>query len=98
MTVALHSGVIDKDGKVRVHHTFYGETETMARRTMENHAAGCAVFGPALENGHTIEVLNEIDEMPTEETFPEFTFVDEEDEDDDEPDEGEEEEEPEGVE
>lgn len=62
MAVALHSYKIDSDGEIRVRHTFYADTAEEADELMEKHAEGCRAFGPALEAGETIEVIEDIDE------------------------------------
>lgn len=55
--IALHSYKIDGDGEIRVRHTFYAETEDEAENLMDDHADGCKAYGPALESGDTIEIL-----------------------------------------
>lgn len=72
MAIALHSWKKDADGKIRVRHTFYAATEAEAEALMEEHGEGCEAFGPALEEGHTIEVLEEIDALPTVETVEDW--------------------------
>lgn len=59
MAVALHSYKIDRDGVIRVRHTFYGATEEACENEMEEHAEGCAAYGPALDEGETIEIFEE---------------------------------------
>jgi hypothetical protein len=83
MAVALHSYKIDKDGKIRVEHIFYADTEDAADQLMTGHAEGCQAFGPAVDAGRTIEVLDEDAEVPTVEDL-------EADDDDGDEDEGEE--------
>jgi hypothetical protein len=61
MAVALHSYKVDADGEIRVRHTFYADTEEEADRLLEQHAAGCKAFGPAFEEGDTIELIEDID-------------------------------------
>lgn len=72
MAIALHSWKKDADGKIRVRHTFYAATEAEAEALMEEHGEGCEAFGPALEEGHTIEVTEEIDVLPTVETVEDW--------------------------
>jgi hypothetical protein len=62
MAVALHSYKVDSDGEIRVRHTFYADTEEEADRLLEQHAEGCRAFGPAFEQGDTIELIEDIDE------------------------------------
>jgi hypothetical protein len=90
MATALYSFKVDDDGKVRVGHIFLGANETAARRVLEEHAEACPKFGPAYRHGDTIELVEEIDELPgaDEESLKEF--LDLEGEEDDEPDEDEE--------
>ena len=72
MPIALHSWKKDADGKIRVRHTFYAETEEEAEALMEAHGEGCKSFGPALEAGETTEVVEEIDELPAPETIDDW--------------------------
>jgi hypothetical protein len=85
MPVALHSWIVEKDGKILVRHTFFAETEEDADKLLKQHAGGCAHFGPADAAGETIEIVEDIDELPDEETLEDFE-EDELDEDDDEED------------
>lgn len=64
MAYQLHVDKLDPDGVIRVRHTFYGQTEEDCERLRDQHGAGCKAFGPALEEGRIIEILEEIDEMP----------------------------------
>ena len=59
MAVALHSYKIDNDGVIRVRHTFYGATLEECEESMEEHAEGCAAYGPALDDGETIEIFED---------------------------------------
>lgn len=88
MAIALHSYKIDTDGVIRVRHTFYANSEPEADKLMEQHGAGCKAFGPALEAGETIEIVEEIDELPD----PDVIEALEDDVEDDEPEEDEDEE------
>jgi hypothetical protein len=87
MPVALHSFKIDDDGKVRVEHIFYAETEEEAEEMLAAHAGGCRAFGPAVEHGNTAEIVEEIDVLPTPETVDEFVGGEDVDDDDAEEDE-----------
>jgi hypothetical protein len=69
MPIALHSWIIEKDGGVRVRHTFFAETEEEADRLLKQHAGGCSHFGPADAAGETIEVVEDIDDLPDAETL-----------------------------
>jgi len=55
---------LERDGTIRVRHLFYGETIAECERLRDAHAAGCAALGPALDLGHVIETLEEIEELP----------------------------------
>lgn len=59
MAVQLHSFKVDKDGEIRVRHTFYAGTEEEAEDLMDAHADKCKVYGPALDAGETIEIYEE---------------------------------------
>lgn len=72
MAIALHSFKIDDDGRVRVEHIFYAETEEEAEEMMVAHGGGCKAFGPALEHGNTTEIVEHIDELPTPDTLDDF--------------------------
>lgn len=64
MPVALDSWIVEKDGKLRVRHTFFAETEEEADQLLKQHAASCGHFGPATAAGETIEVVEDIDDFP----------------------------------
>ena len=59
MAVQLHSYKIDKDGEIRVRHTFYAATEEEAEDLMDAHAEGCTAYGQALDSGDTIEIFED---------------------------------------
>jgi len=88
MAIALHSYKIDDDGEIRVRHTFYAATIEAADALLKAHANGCKAFGPAFDEGDTIEIEEEIDddEMPDAETLEEITEEVEEDEEGEESD------------
>lgn len=65
MAIALHVDKRDSDFKVRVRHTFYGETLAECYQLRDQHAGGCQAFGPALEREEIIEETEEIGEVPT---------------------------------
>lgn len=67
MPIALHSFKIDDDEEIRICHTFYGLTETESRQLQRDHARDCPHYGPALAKGKTIDIVEEIDELPTAE-------------------------------
>lgn len=83
MSWALHSFKVDHDGKIRVAHTFYGETEHEATSHLHGHADICPKFGPAYKANETIEILVEIDELPEadEDSLREFLEVETDDDD-----------------
>jgi hypothetical protein len=85
MPIALHSYKIDKDGEITVRHTFYAATEEEAEELMETHAEGCAAYGPALDTGDTIEILEENVSAPDVEELE--RVADLQDDGDDEPEE-----------
>jgi hypothetical protein len=72
MPVALHSWIVEKDGGIRVRHTFFAETIEECDRLLKQHATGCAHFGPADAAGETIEIVEDVDEMPDADTLDEF--------------------------
>jgi hypothetical protein len=84
MPVALHSWIVEKDGGVRVRHTFFADTEEEADRLLKQHAGGCAHFGPADAAGETIEIVEDIDELPDAETLEDFDEGDDGDDDEEE--------------
>lgn len=86
MAVALHSFKVDADGEVRISHTFYASDEKTARKLLEEHAGVCPKFGPAVKSGDTIELVEEIDELPEadEESLAEFLELDSDEEDEEE--------------
>jgi len=64
MPVALHSFKIDDDGQIRLCHTFYADTETQAKGFQRDHARDCPHYGPALAQGRTIDIVEDLDELP----------------------------------
>ena len=86
MAIALYSFKVDDDGKVRVGHVFFGATEAAARKVLEEHAEACPKFGPAHRRGDTIEIAEELDELPEadEESLKEFLDLDDDEDDDEE--------------
>jgi hypothetical protein len=84
MTIALHSYKVDDDGKITVRHTFYAATEEEAEELMDEHADGCRAYGPAIEDGDTIEIFEEIDAPPDAEALATVADAQESEEDDEE--------------
>ena len=86
MALALHSFSVDENGQVSMSHTFYGATQAIAEKRQKAHAADCPHYGPALRGGHTIDIPEEIEELPaaTEEELLEFLELGEEDEEEEE--------------
>jgi hypothetical protein len=64
MAWMLQVDKLEADETIRVRHIFFGETEAECERLRDEHAAGCAAFGPALEKENVIEEWEEIDEIP----------------------------------
>lgn len=64
MATALWSVKIDKDGKIRTAHVFFGEDDAEAEANLKAHAAICPKFGPAFNNKETVEIPVELDELP----------------------------------
>jgi hypothetical protein len=88
MAVALHSFKMDDDGQIRVRHTFYADTEEEADALLEAHAEVCPKFGPAVRGDRTVQVVEEIENLPTPDTVDDFAndalaAFDEDDEKDD---------------
>lgn len=75
-----HKIVIDivdpGDGKIKVTHIFWGETEAEAKTNYTHHLAACEYFQSAAEEGNVIE---ESFEIPLEE-IPEAIDSDDEEE------------------
>lgn len=57
MAVKLSSYKIDEDGHIRVVHIFFGATEEDCEQLQEQHADGCMAYGPALDDGDTIDIF-----------------------------------------
>lgn len=83
MATALHS-FIKENGRVIVSHTFYGKTEGEAEKWKKHHLESCEYYRAAEKEGRTLEVTEELDELPdpTQQGVEFFLFGDEEDEDD----------------
>jgi hypothetical protein len=64
MATALWSVKIDRDGKIRVAHVFFGEDDAEAEANLKAHAEICPKFGPAYKNKETVEIPVELDELP----------------------------------
>jgi hypothetical protein len=97
MPTALHS-FIQENGRVLVAHTFFGKTEAEAQKWKEHHLESCDYFRAAVKEGRTIEITEELDELPEPdvedlELFLGFDLDDEEEDEEDEEDEEETEEE-----
>jgi hypothetical protein len=89
MATALYSFKLDKDGKIRVAHVFFGEDDAEAEANLIAHANICPRFGPAFKNKETVEIPVEIDEMPEgdedalQEWLDDMLDLDDEEDDDD---------------
>jgi hypothetical protein len=64
MPTALYSFKLDKDGKIRVAHVFFGDSEAEAEANLTAHAGICPKFGPAFQNKETVEIPVEIEDLP----------------------------------
>lgn len=89
MPIALYSAKIDGDGRVRVIHIFLASNEGEARKQLEQHAAGCAKFGPAVKEGNTIDIVADVDQLPEadEDSISEFLDLEDEEDEEEEPEE-----------
>lgn len=100
MPTALWSVKIDRDGKIRVAHVFFGEDDAEAEANLKAHADVCPKFGPAYKNKETVEIHVKIDDLPEgdEDEIGEWLddLLDLDDEEDDEEQEDEEEAEKDG--
>jgi hypothetical protein len=95
MPTALHS-FIQENGRVLVAHTFFGKDEAEAKKWREHHLESCDYFRAAVSEGRTIEITEELDELPEPELedledFLGFDLEDEDEEDEDEEEETEDE-------
>jgi hypothetical protein len=72
----LEVGIPSDDGKIRVMHTFFGDTRAECLKLRDAHADVCPNFGPAVKADDVTEDFEEVDE----EDWP---SVDGDDEDDD---------------
>jgi len=86
MPIAIHSFLVDEDGEISICHTFYGATTTQAKEAQAAHAKDCPHYGPALKAGQTIDIVEELDELPMadEEQLLEFLELDDDEEEEDE--------------
>jgi hypothetical protein len=64
MPIALHVDKLERDGTIRVRHIFFGDTLAECEALRNEHGAGCRAFGPALEQNHVIEEVEDIEEIP----------------------------------
>ena len=62
MAYKLEVGIPDTDGRIRIMHTFYGETEEECEKLRDGHADICPNFGPHLKSGDVTEEIEEIDD------------------------------------
>ena len=88
MATALHCYTVDKDGQIRTRHTFYGKNDADADALLEAHAGGDDALGPVLYD-ETIEIYEDVDELPDaamlrelREPWPDEEGDDEEDDED----------------
>lgn len=88
MPTALHS-FIQEDGRVIVAHTFFGKTEAEAEKWKKHHLASCEYFRAAEKEGRTIEITEELDELPEPDQEDLEFFLGLDDSEDDEEDEDE---------
>lgn len=88
MPTALHS-FIKEDGRVIVAHTFFGKNEAEAEKWKKHHLESCEYFRAAEKEGRTLEVTEELDELPepTAEGVEYFLFGDDADDFEDDEDE-----------
>lgn len=68
MPYSLTVDKLEDDGTIRVRHVFFADTVDECEELRDQHGAGCAAFGPALERETVIEEVEEIDELPEWET------------------------------
>jgi len=74
MAFALEVMIIDAgDDTIKVSHTFYGTTRREVETYKREHEASCEYFRAAVQQGRTIEDLEEIDddELPDPADFEE---------------------------
>ena len=64
MAVQLTVDKLEADHTIRVRHVFFGETLEECEELRDKHGAGCKAFGPALQVGKVIELVEVIDEIP----------------------------------
>jgi hypothetical protein len=86
MPIAIHSFMLDPDGEIHICHTFFGLTKAQALELQDTHAQHCPQYGPAVRQGNTIDIVEEIESMPVadEEELLEFLDLSTEEEDEDE--------------
>jgi hypothetical protein len=89
MPFELNSFIKEKDSdKILVRHSFYGETEPEANTYKKHHLASCEYYRAAENEGRTIDIFVEIDELPEfdEQALEEFLELDDDDVEDHETD------------
>ena len=64
MAWALHVDKLEPGGKISIRHTFFAKTPADCEKLRDEHGAGCRAFGPALEQHKTIEIFEQLDELP----------------------------------
>jgi hypothetical protein len=81
VAVAIYSFKRDEDGRLRVLHVFFGETQKEAWANHLAHAEICPAYGPAVKYFETTDFEVEIDHIPDpddEEDLSEFVPGEEE--------------------
>jgi hypothetical protein len=68
MAYELHAYLLTPEGEIHVKHIFYGETEAEAESHFDAHVRSCPNFGPGEREGRVISWIEEVDELPTEES------------------------------
>lgn len=65
MPTALHSFIKEPDrDRILVEHTFFGKDDDEARKWKKHHLEACEYYRAAEAEGRTIEILEDIDELP----------------------------------
>ena len=68
MSVCITVHIVD-NGKIKVSHQFWGESETECERLVDHHKQSCSYFRSNFENGTVIEEVDEDCERPEPEDF-----------------------------
>ena len=80
MAVEIEVYIVDRDGSIKVKHSFYGETYAEAHEYLEHHKASCSYFKTNYDEGNVVEFVDEEVDVPDADDLREEAEEDNDDE------------------